>query len=201
MSRTATIAVLGLLLTGGTASADSAQVERPSLDKKTIEVHASAVLPFDSATVWQAVAQDYGRIADSHPRIVKSEYRHGSLQGELGAERTCWFNESGSQLLHEQVVGWDDEAMRMENRVLEAARFPIDPDNSLGVYTVEDLGDGTSRFNVDFTFRTKPAMMGGMMKSQFERLMADYFVALEHHLETGEVVNKDNFKAIAKARR
>ena len=45
-------------------------------------------------------------------------------------------------------------------------------------------------------FRTKPAMMGGMMKGQFINLMKDYFIAIEHHIKTGEKVTKDNFNTI-----
>ena len=48
-------------------------------------------------------------------------------------------------------------------------------------------------------YRTKPAFMGGMMKGSFKKLINDYFIAIEHHVKTGEKVTKDNFKEIKKA--
>jgi len=173
----------------------------PPMAARTHHVEVARDLPFPAEQVWEAVALDYGRIAESHPLIVSSDYRHGSLQGELGAERTCWFNEKGSRLLHEQIVSWDAEAMTFQNRVLEADGFPLDPDNTLATYTVEPLSDGSSRVSIVMDYRTAPAMMGGLMKGAFGSLLDDYFVALEHHLATGEAVTRDNFKAIAKAYR
>jgi len=40
--------------------------------------------------------------------------------------------------------------------------------------------------------------MGGLMKGKFKKLIADYFIAIEHHIRTGESVNKSNFKSIKK---
>lgn len=193
--------VPALALLAAPLTAAASEPVPPTLDKKTKDLVVSADLPFPAAVVWGAVAEDYGRIAESHPLIVRSDYRHGSLRGELGAERSCWFNDKGTRVLHEQIIGWDDEGMRMQNRVLEAAGFPLDPDNTVATYMVDDLGDGTSRLTFDMRFRAKPGFMTGMMAGQFEDLIQDYFVALEHHLATGEVVNRDNFKAIAKATR
>lgn len=48
------------------------------------------------------------------------------------------------------------------------------------------------------TYRTKPAFMGGMMKNNFKKLIADYAIAIEHYVATGESVNKDNFKSVKK---
>lgn len=44
----------------------------------------------------------------------------------------------------------------------------------------------------------KPAFMGGMMKGQFKKLINDYFIAIDHHVATGEKVTKANFKEIKK---
>lgn len=169
----------------------------PAFDKPRKRIVASAELPFSAETVWAAVAEDYGRIADSHPLILQSDYLAGSLQGELGAERSCWFDETGKRALHEQIVRFDSAAMEMDNRILQAWRFPLDPENTLATYRVEALGPDRSRFTVDFEMRTKPAFLSGMMAKQFEGLMEDYFVALEHHLATGEVVHQGNFAQIA----
>ncbi len=175
-----------------------AQPPMPSMEKNTKAIEATRDLPFSADEVWGVIAEDYGRIAESHPKIVRSEYRHGSLAGELGAERTCYFNDKGSMILHEQIVGWDPDQRTFQNRVVEAAGFPMDPDNTLAVYRVEPIGADRSRVTIEMDFRTKPAMMGAMMKGAFSRLLDDYLLSVEHHLATGESVTRDNFKTVAK---
>ena len=49
--------------------------------------------------VWAVVGEDYGAIANSHPKIVSSDYINGTLSAGEGAERVCNFNESGSRYL------------------------------------------------------------------------------------------------------
>ncbi|MCI4670621.1 MAG: SRPBCC family protein [Bacteroidia bacterium] len=171
-----------------------------SMDKKYKSFEVSRDLPIAAEKVWEAVALDYGKIAESHPKIWYSGYEAGSLKGGLNAQRRCDFNKSGSRVLHEQIVDWDPENMLFVNRVLEAGGFPIDPDNTRATYKVTDLGEGKSRISMKMEFRSKPSFMMGMLKSQFQKLLADYFIALEHHLTTGEVVNakEGNYKEIKK---
>jgi Polyketide cyclase / dehydrase and lipid transport len=193
-----TLAFLAFAATATAATATTTPPVAPAMDKKTRHAEVSYDMAHPAEEVWQVIAADYGRIAESHPRIVKSEYLHGSLKGELGVERTCWFNEKGTQVLHEQIVGWDAEGMTFQNRILEATGFPMDPDNSLATYSVEDLGNGTSRVSIVMDFRTTPAFMGGMMEGSFTKLLSEYFMAVDHHLSTGEAVTKENFKEIAR---
>lgn len=196
MSALSLLAIVVTTATAATAATDAPPM--PAMDKKTHHLVVESVIPHAAEAVWAAMAVDYGRVAESHPRIVRSDYRHGSLQGELGAERSCWFNDKGTQVLHEQIVVWNPDEMMLQNRVLEAAGFPVDPENTLATYRVTPIDDTHSRVTFDMEFRTTPAFMGGMMKSSFETLLSDYFVALDHHLRTGESVTRDNFKAVAK---
>ena len=88
--------------------------------------------------------------------------------------------------------------MTFVNQVTHAGKFPMDPAVTRATYTVEDLGDGKSKLVFDMQYRTKPAFMGAMAKGKFKRLINDYMIAVEHHVRTGEAVNKDNFKRIKK---
>lgn len=167
-------------------------------DKKVKRFKVEKIMDISADTLWHVVAEDYGAIAYSHPRIIRSEYINGSLEGGEGAERVCYFNESGSQFLRERMVDYDPANMQFTNRVYQAGKFPVDPEYTLAVYKVEDLGSGKSKLSFDMQFRTKPAAMGGMMKGSFKGLIQDYFIAVEHHAKTGEKVNRDNFKEIKK---
>ncbi|MEO0733827.1 MAG: hypothetical protein AAFZ52_13405, partial [Bacteroidota bacterium] len=72
-------------------------------------------------------------------------------------------------------------------------------DLTFAIYQVEAVDANTSRFTFKMTYRTKPAFMGALAKGSFKKLIADYAVAIEHYVLTGEAVTKENFKAIKRA--
>ena len=146
--------------------------------------------------VWAVVGEDYGAIANSHPKIVSSNYINGTLAAGEGAERVCNFNESGTRYLHEKQVDYDPDNYTFRNQVFQAGKFPVDPEYTYAVYRVEPIDANTSRLSFEMTYRTKPAFMGGMMKGQFRKLINDYALAVEYHINTGEAVNQDNFRDI-----
>lgn len=171
-------------------------VSAQSMSKKYRTIEVSRELPFSAEKVWAAVADDYGNIANAHPLIVASEYADGSLKGEKGAQRLCYFNDKQTRVLHEEIIDWNPEKMTFVNRVIEAKKFPINEDNTKGTYIVESLGANKSRIKMIMEFRTKPALMGFMAQGRFKNLLKDYFIAIEHNLKTGESVTADNFKEI-----
>ena len=179
------------MLSIGTGTAGIAQES-----KKVQEFEVSKVLPFEAKRVWAVVGEDYGAIANSHPKIIESEYIHGSLKAGEGAERVCYFNEKQTRYLEEQMVNYSPETMTFTNKVTQAGKFPMDPDHTQAVYNVKDLGNGTSLLTFSMQYRTKPAFMGTMAKGKFKKLINDYFIAIEHHLRTGEKVTKSNFRQI-----
>ena len=65
------------------------------------------VLDLPADKIWEVIGGDYGAIPNSHPTIVNSEYTSGSLKGAEGAERICYFNNSGSKYLHERMINFD----------------------------------------------------------------------------------------------
>lgn len=168
--------------------------------KKTQGFTVSTLIDAPADKVWEVVGEDYGAIANSHPKIVSSSYVGGTLKAGEGAERVCNFNEKGTQFLKEKQVNYDPENYTFKNQVYQAGRFPVDPEYTYAIYNVEKVDDQTSRMNFTMTYRTKPAFLGGMMKGNFKKLIKDYGIAVEHHIKTGEAVNQDNFKQIKKQR-
>lgn len=172
--------------------------EKEKKEKKIQKFKVCRVLPFSADQVWAAVGTDYGKIADMHPRIMRSEYISGTLKAGTGAERICYFNESGSQYLKEQIVAYRPEQMELVNKVYQAGKFPIVPEVSRALYKVTPIDANSCELSFDFQYRTQPGFMGGMMKKKFMSLISDYFIAVQHHISTGEKVNKENFKEIKK---
>lgn len=166
--------------------------------KKVHKFQLSKTLDIPASEVWKVVGEDYGAIAYSHPKIVSSNYLEGTLNAGKGAERICHFNDKGNKYLKEKITEFDSENMTFVNQVFQAGKFPVDPEYTRAIYKVDDLGNGKSRLSFDMQFRTKPAFMGMMAKGQFKKLIKDYFIAIEHHVKTGEKVTKNNFKSIKK---
>ncbi len=191
MKKTMQVVVLGILVTL------SGNVEAQK-QKKVQTFQVSKVIDLPADQLWAVVGDDYGRIAYSHPKIVASDYINGTLKAGEGAERICYFNAKQTQFLKEKMVNYSPETMSFTNTVYQAGKFPVDPAYTQAVYKVKDLGNETSELSFDMQYRTKPAIMGAMAKGKFKKLIQDYFIAVEHHVKTGEEVTKDNFKQIKK---
>ena len=173
-------------------------IQTVQAQKKTQKFTVTRVIPHSADAVWAIVGEDYGAIAHSHPQIVSSEYINGTLKAGEGAERVCHFNEKGTQYLKEKMINYNPAERTFVNTVFQAGKFPVDPEYTRAIYKVEPIDANSSRFVFDMEYRTKPAFMGGMMKGKFEKLINEYAIAIEHHITTGEKVNKDNFKDIKK---
>lgn len=166
--------------------------------KKVKKLTISYVIDAPADKVWAVVGEDYGSIANSHPKIISSDYINGSLKGGEGAERVCHFNKKGTRYVKEKQLDYDPTNRTFRNQVFKAGKFPVSPEHTFAIYKVEAIDANTSRFVFDMTYRTKPAFMGGMMKGSFKKMIRDYAIAIEHHVKTGEKVNKDNFKLVKK---
>lgn len=166
--------------------------------KKVHKFKVTKVIPHSADKVWAIVGEDYGAIAKSHPKIIASEYINGTLKAGEGAERICYFNESGSKFVKEQMIDYDPENRTFLNEISQTGRFPLNPDYSKARYKVEEIDANSSRFIFSMEYRTKPAFMGSMAKGKFRKLIEDYAIAIEHHLTTGESVTKENFRQVKK---
>ncbi|MFT4979282.1 MAG: hypothetical protein ACI8S6_005192 [Myxococcota bacterium] len=93
----------------------SAPAQAQSMSKKHHTIVIEREMTHAAAEVWEAIAEDYGNIANTHPQIYASEYRSGSVHGELGAERSCSFDEEGKAWTYERIAEWDPEHMRFVN--------------------------------------------------------------------------------------
>jgi hypothetical protein len=113
-----------------------------------------------------------------------------------GAERSCSFDEEGKAWTYERIAEWDPESMRFVNTVTSSENYPLDTDNTRGIYEVEALPGGGSLLRVTFEYRTKPAFLGGVVGGQFETLLEQYMMAVDYHLETGEAINRDTFDRV-----
>ena len=188
------LSLLVLMSTGIT----SIYAQTMSKSYKTVKVERVIKAPADK--VWQTMVGDYGAIANFAPSIYASNYENGSLKGEVGAQRKCYFNAKGDQWAHETIKELDNKNMVMKNILIGANKFPLDIDNSYAIYSVKDNGDGTSTAGYEFNFRTKPAIIGSLVKGQFKKQLSETLIGLDHYVTTGERVNATtgNWKEVKK---
>lgn len=182
-------------------------VHAQSMSKKYKTIKMEIKIDASAERVWEAMVGDYGEISNFSPYIYASNYESGSLKGALGAERKCLFNKKGTRWSHEKIAQIDQEKKVMRNIIIDAAKFPLNLDNSQAYYTVKDNGDGTATAGYEFQFRTKPAFMTGLAKGSFKKTLAGTLIGLKHYVEKGEIINatngkykeiKDNYDGIVK---
>ncbi len=167
-------------------------------DKKVITFSVERTINASADNVWKVVGEDFGAIANSHPKIVSSHFNQGFISGGENASRTCNFNEKGTKYLQETQIDFDAENYTFKVLINTAGGIPLNTDYSYGIYKVVPIEANSSKLIMTMGFRTKPAFMGPLAKGQFKRDISDYLLAVEHHVLTGENVNKDNFKEIKK---
>lgn len=176
----------------------SVHLSAQSMEKKYHTVKVEMKINASAERVWEAMVLDYGEISNFSPYIYTSEYTKGSLKGEVGATRKCYFNDKGNQWSHERIAEIDRKNRIMRNVIIDGAKLPLNLDNSQAFYRVVDNGDGTSTASYEFQFRTTPAFLGAIAKGGFKKQLSGTLVGLKHYIETGERVTggTDKYKEI-----
>lgn len=97
--------------------------------KKVQSFSISRVIDSNIESVWNVVGEDFGAIANSHPKIVSSTYNQGSITyGGEGAERICNLNESGTKYIKEKQLHFDAENHSFTVQVFHTEGIPLNPD-------------------------------------------------------------------------
>ncbi len=168
-------------------------------DKKVQTISISKILNAPIEQVWENAAVRFDDVALSNPQLFSSSYINGSSFGD-GAERVCNYDATGKKYLKERIFDLDEANYSIGIDVYEIDGLPIDPDYTYGIIQLEKVSDSETRFNMTFHFRTKPAFLGAALKGRFQEGLNDYAISIEHNINTGEEVTKENFKAIKRQR-
>lgn len=144
------------------------------------------------------MGEDFGAIANSHPKIVSSSYNQGEITGGENVTRTCNFNEKGTKYVQEKQIEFDSTKYTFKVLMYHAGGIPLDPDYNYAIYTVIPIDENTSKLVMSLGIRTKPSFLVGLAIGKFKSTISDYLLAVEHHVLTGENVNQENFKSIKK---
>ena len=154
--------------------------------EQSIHIHAS------KEAVWDVLFNKFGEVNNFNPLIEGSHFLHGD-EGHVGCERHCQIDSKTAVLERitraEADLNFDVEiyegGLPMMDKML--ARFDL-------------IEHGSEKTEVLFTmkFTTKPAFMGALMKGKMAKFFFKMLIGLKFHLETGELVTKENIKQIEK---
>lgn len=142
--------------------------------------------------VWDLLFNRFGEVNVFNPVIDGSHHTKG-IQGEIGCERFCQIDSKNS--IHEKIVaargndGFDIE-------IIEGG-LPM-MDKMGGTFELEALELNKTLVTFIIKFNTKPAFMAFFMKGMMRTMLFKMLVGLKYHLETGNVVTKENIRGIMK---
>ena len=90
--------------------------------KKVQSFTVERTIQASAKKVWAVVGEDFGAIANSHPKIVSSEYNQGFTTGGENVTRTCNLNEKGTKYIKEKQVSFDPENYTFKVKVLKSGK-------------------------------------------------------------------------------
>jgi hypothetical protein len=140
--------------------------------------------------VWDVLFNQFGDVNNFNPLIEGSKFTKGET-GELGCERMCTL--SPNNVVHERI-----------SRVEQGKNFDIEifegglpmMDKMIGRFDIYVISENQTEVKITMNYTTKPAFMGGLMKGKMIKLFDKMVIGLKYHLETGDLVTKENIKRI-----
>ena len=142
--------------------------------------------------LWDQLFNRFGEVNVFNPLIEGSHHTVG-VQGEVGCERQCDLD--GRRSVQERIVAArGNDSFDIE--IIKGGLPMMDKMN--GTFDLRALGADQTMVSFTMKFTTKPAFMGGLMKGMMAKMLFKMLVGLKYHLETGNLVTKENIKAIMK---
>lgn len=155
--------------------------------QQTIHIHAP------KEKVWDVLFNRFGEINNFNPLIEGSHYIKGD-KGFVGCERHCDIDSKHSVL---ERITRAESGLNFDVEIFEGG-LPMMDKMQARFDLTEKSGDQTEVL-LTVTYSTKPAFIGGLMKGKMSRLFFKMLIGLKYHLETGELVSKEDIKEIHKA--
>lgn len=146
--------------------------------------------------VWEVVAENFDKVANSHPVSPKSQFTNGSNRVKVGSQRIMYMNDNEKKYFIDEIVRLDEVDRNMLINVVKAKGYPIQFSNV--EFTVEPLEANRSNLVMVFSYQTKPKFLQKMAKKGLKKQLQAYVYAIDHHAETDEIITKNNWKNISK---
>lgn len=152
--------------------------------QQSISIHAS------KEDVWDTVFNKFGHVNDFNPLIEGSHFLNGD-NGFVGCERQCAID---SKTIVQERITRAEAGLNFDIEIFEGG-LPM-MDKMTARFDLVELGKDKTEVLFTMRYSTKPTFMGGLMKGKMSKFFMKLLIGLKYHLETGELVTKDNIKEI-----
>lgn len=142
--------------------------------------------------VWDLLFNRFGEVNLFNPIIDGSHHTTGT-PGEVGCERQCDIDSKNS--VQERIVA----ARGNDSFDIDIIKGGLPMMKTMkGTFDLEAIHTERTRVQITMRFNTKPAFMALLMKGMMGKMLFKMLVGLKYHLETGNLVTKENIKEIMK---
>ncbi len=154
---------------------------------QTLEINASV------EQVWDVLFDQYGDIHTHNPTMQSSNYMDNSVKGEINVVRHCQFNDK--LFLDEKITDFKEN----ESVTIEVIKHNLPMLKHLSAtYEVKSLGNNKTELRMVSKNSASPGFMIHLMKGQLKKSVSQHLFGMKYFIETGEIVNKDNYSEIFK---
>jgi len=142
---------------------------------------------------WDVLYNQYGDIHIHNPTMTSSNYLNNGSKGELNVVRHCMFNEK---------LFLDEKITKVDNHV----RFTIEVVNHnlpmvkqmSAIYEVTSIAKNKTELKMTSYNSFSPKFMKYLMTSQMSKSLTKHLFGLKYYIETGKIVNANNYTEILK---
>lgn len=154
--------------------------------QQSIHIHAR------KETVWDVLFNKFGEVNNFNPLIEGSHFLNGD-EGRVGCERHCQIDSKTAVL--ERITRAEAD-LNFDVEIYEGG-LPM-MDKMKARFDLVEKSEENTEVILTMYYSTKPAFMGGLMKGKMAKFFLKMLIGLKYHLETGELVSKENIKHIQK---
>ncbi len=142
---------------------------------------------------WEVLFNQYGDIHIHNPTMQSSNYMHNASRGELNCMRHCKF--SDKLFLDEKIT----EVNENNSFTVVATEHNLPFLNEMSaIYELSSIGDEITEVKMTSFNSTSPGFMIYLMRGQLGKSLVKHLFGLKYYIETGKIVNEDNYSEIFK---
>lgn len=156
------------------------------------EVQQSISIHSSKEDIWDVLFNKFGEVNDFNPLIEGSHFLNGE-EGFVGCERECAID---SKTLVQERITRAEAGLNFDIEIFKGG-LPM-MDKMKARFDLVELEKSKTEVVLTMSYSTKPAFMGGLMKGKMGKFFMKMLIGLKYHLETGELVTKENIKEIEK---
>jgi len=143
---------------------------------------------------WEVLFNQYGTVHIHNPGMPTSKYIGNATKGELNASRHVTFDD---KLFLEETI---TEVNENNSFKVQAYNHNLPLLNEMSaIYELTSIGQDKTEVKMTSFATTSPGFMIYLMKGQLGKGLKQHLFGLKYYIETGEIVNKDNYSAVFKS--